>query len=182
MPVSQPPRSVPWNGGSVISPPEVRSRSQGRPLARWSASDVGWNCTDTQTSAMLRVLAVAQREVDQPVDAGEGDGGLGPLLGQQLQAPTRSAGEDEDEDPGKGHDGCRYPGRSCSRPRRDTRAPGIKPAPRRFRLSCPPVACPRPAAFWSVAVLLVLMLAASGVPVARCTACTRRSSASAPAC
>ncbi|WP_324278640.1 hypothetical protein [Blastococcus brunescens] len=40
---------------------------------------------------------------------------------------------------------------------------------------------PRTAAFWSVAVLLVLMLAASGVP-SRSTACTRSSSASAPAC
>ena len=52
MPVTQPPRSVPWNGGSIISPPVVRSRSHGRPLARWSDSDVGWNCTDTQTSAI----------------------------------------------------------------------------------------------------------------------------------
>ena len=52
MPLTQPPRSVPWNGGSIISPPDVRSRSHGRPLARWSDSDVGWNCTDTHTSAI----------------------------------------------------------------------------------------------------------------------------------
>jgi len=56
----------------------------------------------------LGVLAVAQREVDQPVDAGERDGRLGALVGEQLEAPSGSTGEDEDEDAGKGH-GVRLP-------------------------------------------------------------------------
>jgi hypothetical protein len=51
----------------------------------------------------LRVLAVAQREVHEPVHPGEGDGGLGALVGEQLEAPSGSTGEDEDEDPGKRH-------------------------------------------------------------------------------
>jgi hypothetical protein len=52
VPLTQPPRSVPWKGGSIMSPPEVRSRSHGRPLDRWSDSDVGWYWTDTHTSLM----------------------------------------------------------------------------------------------------------------------------------
>src|SRR5688572_10131809 len=52
----------------------------------------------------LGVLAVAQGEVDQPVDPTEGDRGLGAVLGEQLQPATGTAGEHEDEDPGKGHD------------------------------------------------------------------------------
>ncbi len=57
----------------------------------------------------LRVLAVAQREVDQPVDAGEGHRRLGAVLGEQFQPAAGTTGEDEDEDPGKGHVGCAYP-------------------------------------------------------------------------
>ena len=161
--MTQPPRSVPWNGGSIISPPNVRSRSHGRPLARWSDSEVGWYCTDTQTSAMRGVLAVAQREVDQPVDPGEGDGRLGPLLGQQLEPAAGAAGQHEDEDPGKGH-ALPLPGPALLTPGPDTRAPGISRRPRTLLAVVPARRLPPTAAFWSVAVLLVLMLAASGVP------------------
>ena len=68
-----------------------------RPLARWSESECGLYCWATQTSPSPRVEAVREREVDQPVGAGEGDGGLGPPVGQQLETATGAAGEDEDE-------------------------------------------------------------------------------------
>ena len=43
------------------------------------------------------VLAVAEREVDQPVRAGEGHRGLGAPLRQQLEAAAGAPGEDDDE-------------------------------------------------------------------------------------
>ena len=43
------------------------------------------------------VQAVAEREVDQPVGAREGHGGLGPLAREELQPPAGPAGEDDDE-------------------------------------------------------------------------------------
>jgi hypothetical protein len=67
----------------------------------------------------LRVLAVAQREVHQPVDPGERDGGLGALVGEQLEPPSGSTGEDEDEDAGKAHR-ARLPGAAAAD------APGTK--------------------------------------------------------
>ena len=50
------------------------------------------------------VVAVAEREVDQPVDPRERNGGFGAVIGEQLEAPSGSSGEDEDEDPGKGYE------------------------------------------------------------------------------
>ena len=47
----------------------VRSRSHGRPLARWSDSDVGWYCTDTQTSAMPECWQLLSGKSIEPVDA-----------------------------------------------------------------------------------------------------------------
>src|SRR3954454_3667228 len=49
-------------------------------------------------------------------------------------------------------------------PRRDPPGLGNQPAPRWLALLVPTPRLPRPFAFWSVATLLVLMLAASGVP------------------
>src|SRR3954470_1656387 len=48
--------------------------------------------------------------------------------------------------------------------RADAPSSGNAPGPRRLRVVVPSRRLSRPAAFWSVAVLLVLMLAASGVP------------------
>ena len=72
----------------------MRSRSHGRPLARWSLSETGLNCWTTHTSWMPGVVAVAEREVDQPVRAGERHGGLGALAGEQLEPAARASGED----------------------------------------------------------------------------------------
>jgi hypothetical protein len=47
--------------------------------------------------------AVGQREVDQPEHAGEGDGRLGPPVGEQLQPAPLTAGHDEGEHLGLGH-------------------------------------------------------------------------------
>ena len=44
------------------------------------------------------VHAVAQRDVDQPVDAGERHHRLGPLAGQYLEAAARAAGQDQGQD------------------------------------------------------------------------------------
>jgi heat shock protein HspQ len=54
------------------------------------------------------VAAVAQREVDQPMGSGERHCGLGALLGEELEAPTGAAREDDHEGPGARHG----PGRS----------------------------------------------------------------------
>ncbi len=43
------------------------------------------------------VEAVAEREVDQPVRAGVGHGGLGPVVGEQPQPAAGPSGEDDDE-------------------------------------------------------------------------------------
>ena len=43
------------------------------------------------------VVAVAEREVDQPVAARERHRGLGALLGEQLEPPSRPTGEHDDE-------------------------------------------------------------------------------------
>src|SRR3954451_23733495 len=51
VPVGNPPRSSwPIRGCRMISPPDVRSRSHGRPLARWSLSEIGLNCCAIHTS------------------------------------------------------------------------------------------------------------------------------------
>src|SRR4051812_25261733 len=49
-------------------------------------------------------------------------------------------------------------------PQRDPPDSGNQRPPRRLALLVPTPRLPRPLAFWSVATLLVLMLAASGVP------------------
>jgi hypothetical protein len=49
------------------------------------------------------VDAVGEREVDQPVDAGEGERRLGPPRGEQLQPASLTAGQHEREHLGLGH-------------------------------------------------------------------------------
>jgi hypothetical protein len=48
------------------------------------------------------VDAVGQGGVDQPVDAGIGEGRLGPAFGEQLEAAPGTAGQHEGEDRGLG--------------------------------------------------------------------------------
>jgi len=68
------------------------------------------------------VLAVGQREVDQPVDAGERDRGLGPGLGEELQPAALATGEHEHEDLRERH-GC-----PATRAHR-VQAPTVSPRP-----------------------------------------------------
>src|SRR5215210_1979926 len=49
------------------------------------------------------VVAVAQREVDEPMRAGERHRRLGALTREQLQAASGAAGEDQDEGTDAGH-------------------------------------------------------------------------------
>ena len=89
----------------MSSPPVVRSRSHGRPFARWSLSEIGLNCCTTQTSDEPGVVAVAEREVDQPVRAGERHGGLGALPREQLEPAAGASGEHDDQRADAGHAG-----------------------------------------------------------------------------
>ena len=87
----------------------MRSRSHGRPLARWSVSDTGLNCCDDPDVVDLRVVAVAEREVDQPVGSREGHGRLGAAVGEQLEAAAGAAGEDQGEGSDARHAADTYP-------------------------------------------------------------------------
>ena len=96
--------AVPSRGCRTSSPPTVRSRSQGRPLDRWSLSEIALNCCEIQTSGP-GVVAVAEREVDQPVRPGVGHGGLRAVAREQLQPPAGAAGEHDDQRPDPRHAG-----------------------------------------------------------------------------
>ena len=79
-----------WKGGRMRRPPWVRSRSHGRPLARWSLRRAARTAREP-TRHRAAVGHVGQGDVDQPVHPGERQRRLGPPLRQRPEAPTAAA-------------------------------------------------------------------------------------------
>ena len=90
-------------GWSSLTPPLLRSRSHGRPEPDVVVERARVVLGQDDDVVDVRVDAVRQREVDDPVLAAERDGRLGALLGQDRQALALAAGKDHRHRPLHGH-------------------------------------------------------------------------------
>jgi hypothetical protein len=80
---------------AVVAQPRLQDQEAARRAVEVPRPPVGQVVAERDRVELLghphvreaRVVAVAQREVDEPMSAGEGDRRLGAVLGEQLQAP-----------------------------------------------------------------------------------------------
>lgn len=80
----------------------MRSRSHGRPLARCSASETGWNCADTHTSGSCTCGQLLNGKSTSRYTPANGTAAFA-VLGQKFQAAARTVGQDQDKHPGQRH-------------------------------------------------------------------------------
>ena len=95
--------------GVPLRPEPLLGRDRRHEVAQQRAHPPGQADVPVQAVALVlgqhgdpqaaRVGQVGQREVDQPVQAAEGDGGLGPVVGQRGQPLSRAARQHDAEDP-----------------------------------------------------------------------------------
>ena len=91
-------RPRPMNGCSRVTPPRLRSRSQGRPTPMWSISERGAYWVRTADVGQAGVHRVGQREVDDPVLATERDARLRAHLRQDREPLALAARQDQGQD------------------------------------------------------------------------------------
>ena len=130
--------------GVPMRPEPLLRRDRSHEVAQQRAHPPGQADVPVQAVALVlgqhgdpqgaRVGQVGQCEVDQPVQAAEGDGGLGPVVGQRGQPGSRPARQHDAEDPLLSHlaPPPHVPGNRpisvCSARRRD-RHPQLRRAP-----------------------------------------------------
>ena len=79
-------------GGRIsMNSPSSRPTTLPQPSRMWRFSDSALYCVRMYTRRRSELMQLDKRDVDDAVDAAEGDGRLGAVAGQRVQTLTRSA-------------------------------------------------------------------------------------------